>query len=371
MRKVPQKVINVDRVSLVFPFSEVNAAVFQNAGIFHLKKRKNFHVMVFTPEEFASCYFNADIISKIDNLPYQNYSEVSNYSLKILSRKDLKTLFGAHIFNYLLQIFQAQIPAKLFHRLPVLYKSDYKARKFLIRSNIYKEIKSKSRLQDFEFLGTANYVDLANMTHHRCNIMESMEFNFENLASMIRSGGVFKVESIKADMEIELAGRNALDAKNILFEKVKNFIQLRNSVAYVRTRNISGAASGHNTKQKDLLVLINGLLKLGYSVVNTGTPTIPVPISDRNYLEVNHNFTILEQMYLASLCSIRVMSEEAGLFVAWAAIDMPLVTFGREWSITNLKRPISLIKARQSIGIRDIQLGEDLTFSVIRNRLKL
>jgi hypothetical protein len=361
----------MNRFSLVFPFSEVNAAVFQNAGIYHLKKGREILVKVFTPDEFAACYYHADFIHEITDLPYRNYSEVSNYSLKILSKCDLNSFVGPQLFNYILQFVQSKVSKKIFHKLPILLKSDYKARKFLLSSNIYKNVKLQSRKQNFEFLGTSNYVDLAKMEIHRCDIINSMSFNFFNLANMITEGGVNKVKNIKAEMEIRLADRNYSMVDHDLFKDVLEFIRTNRNVAYIRTRNISSAASVHNTKKKDLEDLIFGLLRLGYSVINSGTPTIAVSISNQNYLEVNHNFTILQQMYLASSCSIRVMSEEAGLFVAWASTEMPLVTFGKEWSITNLNKPISLIDARRQIGIKDIQLGMDFTYENLKMKLSI
>jgi hypothetical protein len=183
---------------------------------------------------------------------------------------------------------------------------------------------------------------------------------------MISEGAVQTQEQIERIQEIKSFSYQDLDKSEYeLVRKMEGFIKANSKVAYIRTRNIKGQADVHNTDSERLLLLTNSLLALGWAVLNTGTPTIELPITDSKYLEVSHNLSIGHQFYLASKCNARVMSAEAGLFVAWAATELPLILIGEEWSVTNLDPPISLIKARQSIGIQDQRLRTDFTTSEI------
>jgi hypothetical protein len=356
----------MEKHSLVFPFGEVNSAVFQNAAIFALKKIRPTKVTVFSPKEFFACYFHVDSLIEIAPLPYESYSEVSNYRFPIFSKKRPTTWFNPQILNYFFQRFQQSLPSWVFHSLPQIYKADYKGRKYLYKSGIYRWVKNDARRLDTVFLGTASYMDISTMELYKCDIREAMYRNFRDLSRMISEGAVQTQEQIERIQEIKSFSYQDLDKSEYeLVRKMEGFIKANSKVAYIRTRNIKGQADVHNTDSERLLLLTNSLLALGWAVLNTGTPTIELPITDSKYLEVSHNLSIGHQFYLASKCNARVMSAEAGLFVAWAATELPLILIGEEWSVTNLDPPISLIKARQSIGIQDQRLRTDFTTSEI------
>ena len=147
--------------SLIFPFSEVNYAVFQNAGIYALKKKKKCEVRIHTPQEFAGLYFHAKSVEVLAVLPYVNYSEVSNYRFPEFSKRRMKTWINPQVPNYIIQVCQQSLPAYLFHKLPARMKSDYKMKRYLYKSGIYNEVKKKERRGGTIFLGTSIYFDLS------------------------------------------------------------------------------------------------------------------------------------------------------------------------------------------------------------------
>jgi hypothetical protein len=337
-------------------------AVFQNAGIYALKKLENSHVTVHTPKEFAACYFHCDSVVEISRLTYQNYGEVSNYRFRDFKKKELGTWISPQLPNYIFERIQQRLPSNAFHRLPASLRADYKARKYLFQSGIYREIKKREKKQKSHFLGTSNYLDLSNLETYRCDISEAMFRNFQNLSQMIRDGSVQTIKQIESFSINEPTVRNEGENENQqLIKKAEEFINLNSRVAYIRTRNIQGQAAVHNTNPKKLRLLIETLLSIGWAVLNTGTPTFELDIGDSKYLEFHHNLPIGDQFYLASKCDARVMSAESGLFVAWAATELPLVLIGEEWSVKNLRSPVSLIESRKLLGIRDQLLDEDFT----------
>jgi len=148
---------------------------------------------------------------------------------------------------------------------------------------------------------------------------------------------------------------------------MNNFISKNQKTIFIRTRNIPGSASIHNTDTEMLNNLVNKLLNNGYRVINSGTPTFSLNIDNHRYLEVHHNLPVVVQQFLASKCYKTVTSAEAGLFTAWAASDIPLVTFGDEWSVTNLPEEVSLLRARLKLGIIDYSIGNGKSDAIIKN----
>ncbi len=356
----------MESFSLVFPFGEVNAAVFQNAGIHLLKQSRNAHVTIYTPNEFAACYFNCDNIKELTQLPYSNYSEVSNYRFPEFRKSDPGTWLNPQVLNYIYERFQQNLSVKTFHKLPAYLRADLKGRRFLFESGIYRSIKSVEKKTPGTFLGATQYLDLSNLERFSCNIEESMTRNFQNLSQMILNGALLRLHEIKKiDMLISTKSESGISTADPLAEIAEDFVASNSRVAYIRTRNINGS-NIHNTDSSKLSLLIETLLSQGWAVLNTGTPTIELPIRNKRYLEVNHNWSIGYQYNLASRCLARVMSAEAGLFVAWAATELPLVLFDEEWSVTNLESKISLLNARKSVGIVDERLQRDFTEIEIR-----
>ncbi len=352
----------MEKYGLIFPFGEVNSAVFQNAAIYALKKTKPTRVTMFSPKEFFGCYFHCDELIEITSLPYESYSEVSNYRFPNFSKKQPSTWLNPQILNYFFQRFQQSLPSWAFHHLPNFFKADYKGRKYLHKSGVYRWAKNESFKLGKVFLGTASYTELSTREQYKCDINEAMYRNFSNLCRMISEGAVQTREHIEKTRTLtSFSDQDSHKSDFELISRMQDFINVNSKVAYIRTRNIEGQANVHNTDPEKLLFLIKSLLAMGWAVLNTGTPTIKLPIRDARYLEISHNLSIGDQFYLASECDARVMSAEAGLFVAWAATNLPLVLIGEEWSVTNLDQPISLIKARQSIGIQDRRLTTDFS----------
>jgi hypothetical protein len=356
----------LESLSFVFPFGEVNAAVFQNASIHLLKQTREVEVTVYTPKEFSACYFHANNIQIMMDLPYSNYGQVSNYRFPDFRKFDPRTWFNPQVPNYIFEKFQQNLSTNVFHQLPDYLRADYKARRFLFKSGIYKSIKKLEKSKSGNFLGTASYIDLSNLERFPCNIKEAMTRNFQNLNQMILDGAVLGIDEIK-DIPSVISS-NSMSKTPIdepLAQRAEDFVTSNSKVAYIRTRNINGSTI-HNTDSSKLSLLIETLLSQGWAVLNTGTPTIELPIRNKRYLEVNHNWPIGYQYNLASRCLARVMSAEAGLFVAWAATELPLVLFDEEWSVTNLESKISLLNARKSVGIVDERLQRDFTETEIR-----
>ena len=352
--------------SLIFPFSEINSAVFQNAAIYLNSRDTGNQFIVFAPSEFIGCYFHAHVINEIKFDSFRNYSDVSNYLLKPFSKSDPKTWLSAQVPNYLHQRILHALPVSMFHSLPPYLKSDYKSRRFLFQSGIYKSIKRISKASGYDFLGTGNYINLASMQQFSYDQKDYFTNHFKNLELMILGGGLQNSLSRQLFTDNWLVRLQNNDQNYLDFFKMNTFISKNPKTIFIRTRNIPGPASVHNTNIEMLDNLVNKLLNNGYSVINSGTPTFSLDIYNHRYLQVDHNLPVVVQQFLASKCYKTVTSAEAGLFTAWAASDIPLVTFGDEWSVTNLPEKISLLRARLKLGITDYSIGNGKSYAIIK-----
>lgn len=340
---------------LVFPFSELNAAAFQNAAIFHRRRLHGDSFTVFAPPEILGCYFHANNLVPIDNLPFENYSEVSNYRLKTLSRRDPLSWFSSQLPSFYWQKYSNRLPRSCYRLLPAFLQADFKMRRYLFRSGVYSRVKNSCKQRSIEFLGSAPALNIESMRSIRRGVVVDWELWFEQLSRMISSGAVLNKSEIRRRCSGEI--KNLSLEQTTTFQQISSFIEDHKDVIMVRTRNIPGIASAYNTDPAFLLSSVTCFLERGFSVINSGTPTIHLEIQHKNLLQVDHNLPVLVQQYLGSKCLYVMTSAEGGLFVAWAATSIPLITFGIEWSVANTKSCISLLEARKSIGIHDLNLG--------------
>jgi len=338
-------------VGVVFPFNEVNAGVFQNAGLWAAKKNFGLETVVYTPNQFRGLYFTADKILEILPLPYRSYQEVSECEPNTISKKDPSTWFSKGTTNYLRHKSLEKLPASFFHALPPQVRSDYKTSKFLVKSGILELTRqnfysNNSRDNSF-FLGDGLYFDLAKFKKIRKNLTDYFQYSFENLYEMIIS------ENINY-------GGAITQSEQLLIEEPIKFLQQFVSDSpkiFLRTRNINSSVRFQNAPVSDLRGLVKELLRNGFKVINSGVPAASLNIDDDNYFEYSHNLSIAVEMHLANHCNYVMQTAWAGLFTAYASFNKPLITFNEEWSLTNIVKSVSLLEARKVIGIRDIELG--------------
>lgn len=339
-------------VGVVFPFNEVNAGVFQNAGLWAAKKNFGLETTVYAPNQFRGLYFAADKVLEISPLPYCSYQEVSEHEPNTISKNDVSTWFSKGTVNYLHHKSLEMLPASIFHALPSRVRSDYKTSKYLVESGILKLARqnfySNNSRDNSCFLGDGLYFDLAKFKKKRKNLTAYFQYSFENLYNMIISKNINYGEGEIAQSE------------NLLIETPLKFLQQFGSDSpkiFLRTRNINSSVRFQNAPVSELQGLVKELLRNGFVVINSGVPVAGLNIDDNNYFEYSHNLSIATEMHLANHCDYVMQTAWAGLFTAFASFNKPLITFNEEWSSTNIVKPVSLLKARNMIGIKDIELG--------------
>ena len=341
-------------VGLVFPFNEVNAAVFQNAGLWAAKRNFGMETTIYTPNQFRGLYFSADKILEILPLPFRTYQEVSEHEPNTISKKEISTWLSKGSINYLHHKILEILPANVFHALPPRLRSDYKTNKYLNRSGILRmtcqNFYSNKPGANSKFLGDGLYFNLASYEKKKKNLREYFQYSFENLYEMICSQNI-NYGSPLTDLEASMLDTpiNFLSRANYDTPKI-----------FLRTRNINSSVSFQNAPVPELTAVVNELLRNGFVVINSGVPAAKLEISDENYFEYSHNLPIETEMKLANKCDYVMQTAWAGLFTAFASFHKPLITFNEEWSVQNILKPISLLQARRMIGIKDIKLGEKL-----------
>jgi len=343
---------------LVFPFNEVNAGVFQNAGLYAAKKNFGSETTVYSPNQFRGLYFAVDNIIDINLDPYHTYKEVAEFEPNSISKKDLSTWFSKGTINYLHHVSLGMLPANLYHALPMYMRSDYKTRKYLVKSGIFeitkKDYYSTNPRESSIFYGAGLYLNLAKFEKNKKNLNQYFQYSFVNLYDMITSRNINYVGSI-------------IESQHLLIESPLQFLKQFKSNSpkiFLRTRNINSSVSFQNAPILELTRLVQELLNHGLVVINSGCPASHLNIKNNNYLEFSHNLPIATEMYLANYCDYVMQTAWSGLFTAYASFNKPLITFDNEWSLSNLVKPISLLEARKNIGIRDIDISA--TFSRTR-----
>lgn len=343
----------IKSIGVVFPFNEVNAGVFQNAGLWSAKTNYGVETVVYTPNQFKGLYFSADKIIEIHPIPYLTYQEVSEYEPNTIAKKKLKTWMSRGTLNYFHHKFLEALPASLFHTLPSLVRSDFKTRKFLVQSGILKLSKmnfySNNSDLNSKFFGDSLYINLANFERKKKNLQEYFQYSFENLYNMISSEILNKEIYCSDEEKTSIA---------LPLEFLARF-NSRYPKILLRTRNINSSVKFQNAPVLELNRLIMELLQNGFVIINSGVPAASLHITHENYFEYSHNLPIDVEMYLADKCDYVMQTAWAGLFTAFASFHKPLITFSEEWSTKNLRKPISLLEARKLIGFNDIKLGED------------
>jgi hypothetical protein len=357
------------KINILFPFDELNAAAFQNAGIFTLQQLpifKNFEFICHGPEEFRHLYFHADNYISISPLPYSEYKEVMNwkYGRKLEScdflkqhRFFLKITKGVYfrIHSYKASFLHG-LPPKIYHKLPANVKFFGRQRKYLLRSGVYK--KYRNSVRDEKSIGTGMYFDYNLGIGLRAHD-ESTNFyhNFKALESMILADALIPSSEILA--RARTVKELNSEQKNDL-ERISKFISKNSKTIFLRTRN-KAVAQEHNPSILLLKKHVLALLAEGFCVVNTGVPCSNLNIQHPNYTEVSHDLPPILAMSMAIQANYIMTTASADLFTGWAQLNVPLITFGEEWSVEHMYPTVSLLSARASVRINDINLEPEFT----------
>lgn len=343
-----------NRVGVVYAFSEANHAVFQNAGIWRLREEFGIEAHVYAPKEYLGLYWAATQRFLISPSPYASMSEIQQYEKSPIQRRKISSWFSSGGVNYFYNLFLDMLPTVIFHSLPKYFTADYKSRKFLFKSGIYRLCKKHFLRGNHEgnaiFLGTTMYTNPGNGRKFRRNLTRHFQESFENLFQQISTGCFadfpsWTEQDTFRDIEI-----------NPIFE----FFKLSGKTVFLRTRNLNNSVRFQNASADKIRPVVLYLLNNGIKVVNSGTPPVSLDITHSGYFEFSHKLPVDEELRIASLCNFVMNSAWAGLFVAVATLRKNLITFDREWSEVHLSSPISILDARKKAGQKDLVLGDML-----------
>jgi len=131
MRSCPQA------LGVVYAFSEANHAVFQNAGLWKLKRDQGTVTWAYAPNEYLGLYWSADHRRLIAPSPYASPIEVYETQVSTVARSKPSTWFSSGSRYYFQNSLLRLLPASISHKLPLRLKHDHKSRKFLIDSGAY------------------------------------------------------------------------------------------------------------------------------------------------------------------------------------------------------------------------------------------
>ena len=319
-------------IHILFPFDELNAAAFQNAGIYCLKQNPEFEgckFIVHGPIEFKDLYFHADKFVPIDPLPYSDYREVMNFSYASFFKNNSNVFFNLAVIKYLVRIvwklhsIKANmlniLPVSIYHQLPFAIKCAGRQRKYLFNTGIYKKIKKIITKEDGDagvFMGTAMYFDFLNCRKLRAH-NEGLNFqkSFLCLERLIESSAFLSVSEIskRARDTVLSIDKNSFRQ----YKLIQYFIEERSKVILLRSRN-KRVAKDHNAPEEMLSQHVSQLLSSGFSVINFGVPCMPLGLSHLNYIEVSCSLPPILSMDLASQADFIITTASADLFTGWA-----------------------------------------------------
>lgn len=207
-----------------------------------------------------------------------------------------------------------------------------------------------SKRGEARFLGTTSYTNPANMEKIAWDLKKQFQVSFQNLYNQISSGALAVFSPYD-----EIPSKD-----DVIMKEFFSFIKKQEITIFLRTRNLRNSIAIHNASKEKLKPVINYLLENGISVVNSGTPPVSLGIDNLKYFELDHSYPVDLELSLALKCDYVMNSAWAGLFVAVATLNTSLITFDKEWSVLNLTTPISILDARARIGLRDLNLMDQI-----------
>lgn len=310
-----------------FGFEEVNEAVIRNAQIWRYKKVMggNEKIAVLVPDIFAGLYFHADTTVTFSATNIQKYSVISEYHPSRIELKWYSVLERLHKIFYRFELTRA-MSYHLFRRTP-------RQNVFYIKSGLEGKLlkKCREKLGIQKYVRMSDYFDLSTGQAVEPNLTKWFITNLEYIQDMISSGDYCRTRNVTPQAK----------------EK---------PVVVLRTRNFQNKAVVHNSKKSILRPLIIELLKFDCKVINIGTPALPLDITDANYEELNHNMSIAEEFALCANSSCTIMTTEAGNYMGLATVDLRMVQYDDEVFESLFKSPLSLMKARQQAGLKDLDI---------------
>jgi len=350
-------------LGVVHGFSEANQAVFQNAGLWKIKRDHGTLTWAYAPSEYLGLFWSADYRKLISPSPYASPAEVYKTQVSSVARRKPSTWFSSGARNHLRNVILGQLPASIYHKLPLGLKYDYKSRKFLIESGVYSLCQQNffaenhNQREDSRFIGTGAYTNIPELRNLRFNLENHFQVNFEILRDQIAQASL-------APFGSEYLARNKT---SLTQDSVASFLKWRQNsngggggVIFLRTRNIQNNVAFQNAKPGFLQPIVLRLLSEGISVVNSGVPPMPLAITHEQYLEFSHELSVDIELSLAAESDFVMNTAWAGLFTAVSTLSCKLITFDAEWSVHNLLNPVSLLEARRESGMKDIVLGDSI-----------
>jgi hypothetical protein len=361
----------VENVVMVFPYGELNSIAFQNAQIFRMKKMSpQYKFVVYTPTEFRDMYFHADRVKIITPSPYLNYDDVTNYKWdnfmnsqftirrhSVFKWVAVRLIGRIHLIKAKKAKFLNSLTPEIYHKLPYCITASGRQRKFLVRTGIFRKIKKIEKKS--VFLGVGYYFDFFNQKllkgHDEGSNFQS---SFLCLEYMIKNDALLTQEQISYRAN-QIMQELTLFQKN-QYKIMLDFIESNSITIFLRTRN-KKIATIHNAPVDELSILVKLLIDRGIAVINSGVPCMHLNISSSKlFLEISHELPPIVAMELGSRCKAVMTSAGGDFFVGYAATNIPLILFDKEWSMISLTDPISIISARKHCGLVDLDLTDNL-----------
>lgn len=362
-------------VGIVYAFSEANHAVFQNAGMWALKHEAGTDTWGYAPREYLGLYWSMDVGILISPPPYREVRDVYETQKSSVMRRDPRTWFSSGSRNHARNLTLGLLPSAILHKLPMRIRHDFKSRKFLFDSGVFKLCKNhfinahlppmdlsdvstgwssqRENRDKINFLGTGMYRDLRTLNLLKHNLVDHFQTSFEALNYQLNSG-------VFAPFGPEFSPLIELQNSNPKIREIIAWMRSRPKTIFLRTRNINNNVRFQNAQPHFLAPLIRILIDEGVGVINSGIPPMKLDIFHENYLEFDHHLPIDIELSLSTHASRLMNTAWAGLFTAVSTLKHPLITFDTEWSVRNLPSSISLLRTRKHQGFKDINLGESL-----------
>ncbi len=354
---------------MIFPFDELNAAAFQNAQIYRMRKitYPKYQYLVHAPNEFRDMYFHSDFVMEIIPSPYVNYRDVMGYTWQSFMYS--KFMIKCHpvikwvIFRVVGRIHSKKakllnfLNASTFHLLPYWISASGRQRKFLVRTGIYRKLKLTS--SNSIFLGVGSYFDFINHKPLRGHDERgNFQSSFLCLEYMITDHAVMTQEQIF--FRSKIMSSELQPFQRVQYHEMLNFIKANTQVIFLRTRN-KKLASIHNAPIIELTKIVEMLNAQGIAVINSGVPCMGLNLPNSElFLEISHDLPPIIAMEIGARCKAVMTSAGGDFFVGYASTSLPLILFDKEWSTSNLPDPVSIISARKSSGLIDLDVSDKL-----------
>lgn len=357
--RILKKAVRQGELWVAYTFEELNMVSFQNVYIWKIRQEyPNLVVTSIAPSAFIDLYNHANNRISMPDSYIENYQNIQNFrEFRFIDwelennfvKRNLKRLF--FLVEVIPQWFVKKIHPMVLHALPFRIKAYGRSKYYYLRSGFRNEVEKMKPMKIALLESSSNFNTQTLGLGPAHNQAKFFDNGFQSLADMIKSGDGYSLKYLESSLKkaVESMTAKQIDQLGV----ITDFLEKNPRAVLLRTRN-KRIATSNNANPDSLQEFLRCVIDLGYGVLNVGAPAIN--IANSAVQSLSHDLPPIVLMALGAKFTHVVTSCGGDFFTGWACVPYSLVLFDKEWSLSNLKTPTSLLEARREIGLKDLEI---------------